>query len=67
MASTGTATSAVAAVSRSKKLPWFQSKIGSSLTPAGRQLLEEYSGIETSEVENHVYKIVGTFTIQDAS
>ena len=46
-------------VSRSKDVPWFQSKIGSSLTPAGRSLLEEYSGIPASEVEAHIYKTVG--------
>lgn len=67
MASTGPATSPVADVTRSKELPWFRSTIGSSLTPAGRQLLEEYSGIEPSEMENHLYKIVGASKIQDAS
>lgn len=45
-------------VSRSKDVPWFQSKIGSSLTPAGRSLLEAYSGIPASEVEAHIYKTV---------
>lgn len=48
-----------ARIPRSKNVPWFQSKIGSSLTPAGRQLLEEYSHIEPSKVEDHIYKIVG--------
>ena len=67
MATNGPATSAVAAVSRSKSLPWYHSKIGTSLTPAGRQLLEQYSGIEPSEVESHVYKIVRASKIQDAS
>ncbi|KAK0506889.1 hypothetical protein JMJ35_010589 [Cladonia borealis] len=42
-------------VSRSRNIPWFQSKIGSSLTPAGRSLLEIYSGIPASEVEAHIY------------
>ena len=67
MASTGPATSPVAAVTRSKELTWFHSIIGSSLTPAGRQLLEQYGGIEPSEMENHLYKIVGASQIQDAS
>lgn len=44
--------------SQCQNLPWFQSKIGDSLTPACRQLLEEYSGVKSSEVESHVYKIV---------
>lgn len=47
-----------AKISRSKDLPWFQSKIGSSLTPASRQVLEEYSHIDPAEVESHIYKIV---------
>ena len=50
------------AVSRSKNVPWFQPKIGSSLTPAGRQLLETYSGVDPSDIENHLHKIVGTPT-----
>lgn len=60
MASTEVATKVEAAanVSRSKNVPWFQAKIGSSLTLAGRQLLEEYSHIDPSEVETHLYKIV---------
>ncbi|KAL8700524.1 MAG: hypothetical protein Q9201_005399 [Fulgogasparrea decipioides] len=45
-------------VSRSKNVPWFQSKIGSSLTSASRELLETYSGILASEVEDHIYKNV---------
>ncbi|KAI4217984.1 MAG: hypothetical protein L6R36_009179, partial [Xanthoria steineri] len=44
-------------VSRTKEVPWYQPKLGSSLTPAGRQLLETYSGIPASEVEDHIYKI----------
>jgi len=44
---------------RSKDLPWFQSKIGSSLTAAGRQLLQDYSGIAPDDVETHIYTIVG--------
>ncbi|KAL8718594.1 MAG: hypothetical protein Q9225_004279 [Loekoesia sp. 1 TL-2023] len=44
-------------IPRSKDVPWFQSKIGSSLTPAGRRLLEEYSGIASHDVETHIYKI----------
>lgn len=44
-------------VSRTKDVPWYQSKVGSSLTPAGRQLLETYGGIPASEVEEHIYKI----------
>ncbi|KAI4260712.1 MAG: hypothetical protein L6R42_003916, partial [Xanthoria sp. 1 TBL-2021] len=44
-------------VSRTKDVPWYQYKVGSSLTPAGRQLLETYSGIPASEVEEHIYKI----------
>ncbi|KAL8786519.1 MAG: hypothetical protein Q9213_002746 [Squamulea squamosa] len=43
-------------VSRSKNVPWFQSKIGSSLTPAGRDLLGTYSGIAAAEIEDHIYK-----------
>jgi hypothetical protein len=58
MASTQAAVELAAKISRSKKLPWFQSKIGSSLTSAGRQLLEEYSHIDPAEVESHIYKIV---------
>ena len=46
-------------VSRSRNVPWFHSKLGSSLTPAGRSLLETYSGIPASEVEAHIYKTVG--------
>ena len=45
-------------VSRSKEVPWFKSELGSSLTPAGRALLETYSGIPASEVEAHIYKNV---------
>ena len=45
-------------VSRSKDVPYFQSKIGSSLTPAGRQLFETYSRLPVSEVDTHIYKIV---------
>ncbi|KAL6714990.1 hypothetical protein ACLMJK_007250 [Lecanora helva] len=41
---------------RSKDLPWFQHKIGSSLTPAGRKLLEGYSGIAPEDVETHIYR-----------
>ncbi|KAI4236487.1 MAG: hypothetical protein LQ349_002514 [Xanthoria aureola] len=44
-------------ISRTKAVPWYQPKVGSSLTPAGRQLLETYSGIPASEVEDHIYKI----------
>ncbi|MCJ1347442.1 hypothetical protein MMC31_005667, partial [Peltigera leucophlebia] len=47
--------------------PWFQSKIGYNLTPAGRQLLEEYSGISASEVEAHIYKIVSVLKIDNIS
>lgn len=50
-------------MSRSKDLPWYQSKLGSSLTPAGRALLETYSGIPSSEVEAHIYKNVNNFTV----
>lgn len=57
MASTSLAESRSANISRSKNLPWFQSKIGSSLTPAGRELLEKYSGVDPSDVENHIYNI----------
>lgn len=49
-----------AKVSRLKNLPWFYSEIGPSLTPAGRELLEVYSHIEPSKVEEHIYKIVGS-------
>lgn len=45
-------------VSRSKAVPYFHSQIGSSLTPAGRQLLENYSRLPESELEAHIYKIV---------
>ena len=45
-------------VSRSKNVPYFHSEIGSSLTPAGRQLFETYSRLPASEVEAHIYKIV---------
>lgn len=44
-------------ISRTKNVPWFQSTIGSSLTTAGRQLLETYGGIPSSEVEQHIYSI----------
>ena len=60
MTSPSTTERRMAAVSRSKKVPWFQSEIGSSVTPAGRQLLESYSGIDPSDIENHLYKIVVT-------
>ena len=49
-------------VSRSRNVPWFQSKLGSSLTPAGRSLLEDYGGIPASEVEAHIYKTVRFLT-----
>lgn len=52
-------------ISLSKSPPWFQSKIGYNLTPAGRQLLEEYSGISASEVEAHIYRIVSVLTIDN--
>lgn len=52
-------------ISLSKNPPWFQSKIGYNLTPAGRQLLEEYSGISASEVEAHIYRIVSVLTIDN--
>jgi len=52
-----------AKVSRSKDVPWFQARIGSSLTPAGRQLFEDYGGLPASEVEDHIYKIVSGFPI----
>ena len=45
-------------VSRTKDVPYYHSKIGSSLTPAGRQLFETYSRVPASEVEAHIYKIV---------
>lgn len=45
--------------SRSKNVPYFQSEIESSLTPAGRELFETYSHIPPAEVEPHIYKIVG--------
>ena len=67
MASNSLAISVATSNSRSKSVPWFHSKIGSSLTPAGRQLLEQYSGIKPSEVESHVYKIVSAPKIQHAS
>lgn len=47
-------------VSRSRNVPWFYSKLGSSLTPAGRELLQTYSGIPASEVEAHIYKSVSS-------
>ena len=50
-------------VSRSKNVPYFQSEIGSSLTPAGRQLFETYSRLPASEVEAHIYKIVSGLQI----
>ncbi|KAI4175630.1 MAG: hypothetical protein LQ343_001501 [Gyalolechia ehrenbergii] len=58
MSSPMTARDRAKTVPRAKDVPWFQSNIGSSLTPAGRRLLEEYSGIDSSDVEAHIYKIV---------
>lgn len=46
--------------SRSKNVPWFQSKLGSNLTPAGRALFQTYSGIPATEVEAHIYKNVSS-------
>ena len=43
-----------------KDVPYFHAKIGSSLTPEGRRLLEEYSRIHPDEVLAHIYKIVST-------
>ena len=50
-------------VSRSKSVPYFHSEIGSSLTPAGRQLFETYCRLPASEVEAHIYKIVSGLAI----
>ena len=58
MATVATAKDRAKTAPRSKDLPWFQSNIGSSLTPAGRRLLEEYSGVASTDVESHIYKIV---------
>ena len=44
--------------SRAKNVPWFQSKLDASLTPAGRALFETYSGIPAAEVEAHIFKNV---------
>lgn len=62
MASLVTAKDRAKTVSRSKDVPWFQSKIGSSLTLTGRRLLEQYSGIAPSDVEAHIYRIVSLVT-----
>ena len=47
-----------ARASRRKDVPYFHQEIGSSLTPASRQLFEVYSGVPASGVETHIYKIV---------
>lgn len=61
MASLKTAKDLAERAPRSKDLPWFQSNIGSSLTPSGRQLLEGYGGIASEEVVPHIYKVVSAF------
>ena len=47
-----------AAVPRSKNWPWYQESIGDKLSPTVRVLLEDYSGIQSEDVESHVYQIV---------
>jgi hypothetical protein len=43
---------------RSKDVPWYNPDIGNRLGDSARELLENYSKIPASEVEDHVYKIV---------
>jgi hypothetical protein len=44
---------------REKDVPWYNPNIGNKLGNSARELLENYSKIPASEVEGHVYKIVG--------
>ena len=43
---------------RSKDVPWYNPDVGNKLGGSARELLENYSKIPVSEVEDHVYKIV---------
>jgi len=43
---------------RDKEVPWYNPNIGNKLGTSARELLENYSKIPASEVEDHVYKIV---------
>lgn len=46
---------------RSTYLPWYQLTVPSTkLDGAIRELLEDYAGFPSSEVEPHVYNIVST-------
>jgi hypothetical protein len=42
---------------RDKHVPWYDPKL-KKLGPSGRELLENYSKIPSTEVEDHIYKIV---------
>jgi hypothetical protein len=42
---------------RDKNVPWYDLK-PRKLSPAARELLENYSKIPPAEVEDHVYKMV---------
>ncbi|PMD12413.1 hypothetical protein NA56DRAFT_613500 [Hyaloscypha hepaticicola] len=42
---------------RSKDVPWYNPDVGNKLGGSARELLENYSKIPASEVEDHVYKI----------
>lgn len=57
MSITASAATYSADISRSKELPWYHKEIGSSLTPAAQKLLEEYSHLDPSEVEAHIYRV----------
>ncbi|TVY67440.1 Methyltransferase trt5 [Lachnellula suecica] len=42
---------------REKDVPWYNPDMGDKLGKPARELLENYSGIPASEVEEHVYRI----------
>lgn len=58
MTSTDDITESGRTIAYSKDVHFFPPKIGSTLTPAGRQLLEQYGGIAPEDVEAHIYRIV---------
>ena len=47
-----------ASIPRSKDWPWYHKEIGESLTAGAGTILQDYSQIAPSNVEEHLYKIV---------
>lgn len=49
---------------RSKNSPYYLKAVGDNLTSPMRDLLENYSGIPSDDVERHVYDLVSSFIFE---